>query len=165
MRNNFVIPKYNGAGIYCIINIENCRVYVGQSKNIHRRAYAHKNDFINNNHNISDLTTAYNNNYLFFIILDKYNNIDNEMLLFMEKVYMLAFDDLGFDLYNDKCVNDNYYGRVGKPNYIQVNVLADILWMTGATDKVKKAINNRFNMSPANLLRTKYRLLYYVKTA
>ena len=166
MKNNFIVPRYNGAGIYCIINIENCRVYVGKSKDIHNRAYSHKNALINNKHRISDLITAYNNNYLFFIILDRYNNdIDDEMLLFMEKVYMLAFDDLGFDLYNEKCVNDDYYGRIGKPNYIQLHVLTDVLWMTGALDNVKKAIDNKFGMSPANLLKTKYRLLYFVKSA
>ncbi|MCI5868003.1 MAG: GIY-YIG nuclease family protein [Dorea sp.] len=44
MKNSFFtnIPKYNGIGVYALINNRSKKMYIGSSKNIHQRIMQHK---------------------------------------------------------------------------------------------------------------------------
>ena len=43
MKNNKMIPEYDGPGIYALINTYSLSVYVGSTRNIRKRALQHYN--------------------------------------------------------------------------------------------------------------------------
>ena len=44
MKNNFItnVPKYDGIGVYALINNQTEKMYIGSSQNIHQRIIQHK---------------------------------------------------------------------------------------------------------------------------
>ena len=64
------MAKEKICGIYCIENIINHKKYIGQSQNVFRRMYNHKNLLRNNKHHNSYLQNSWNKygeNLSFFI--------------------------------------------------------------------------------------------------
>lgn len=54
------LGAYNESGIYCILNISNCKYYIGSSVNIRRRLYNHRYSLCKNNHPNKLLQNAFN---------------------------------------------------------------------------------------------------------
>lgn len=136
-KNNFTIPKYDGAGIYMILNIYEMKAYIGQSKNMHHRALNHKNKLKNSKHCISELNNAYKNNYLYFLIVHKVENANLNALKLLEKIYMLQCLDEGINLYNKQCLK---YGTKG----IIDNIIFDCERYFNANFTIRKVLERRF---------------------
>lgn len=100
------VPNIQGKGIYMILNLVDCKVYVGQAKNFNKRN--HFNQLISNRDN-SRLQSDYNDKeksieFIYFII-DENRGLEEpkeikQWLDKYEKVYMTLMEDLGFFLYN-----------------------------------------------------------------
>lgn len=90
-------------GIYFIKNLINNKVYIGQSKNIYRRAIYHRHELNNNKHSNSHLQYSYNkygsNNFLFGVI--EYCNID---LLTEKEKYYISIQEV--EIYNVRDAED-----------------------------------------------------------
>lgn len=83
-------------GVYVITNINNNKLYIGSSVDIHRRWKQHKRDLMNNKHHSSHLQSAYNkygSNVFKYQILELCNEED---LYSVEQFYMDYFKS-----YND----------------------------------------------------------------
>lgn len=98
----FCIPQYDGCGIYAIVNSQKMSCYIGSSKNIKLRAINHKTHLKKGKHSNKLLQKDFENGNSFrFIILCKLDsNIDNDLLIVYEKMYMLSAMDNYFELYN-----------------------------------------------------------------
>lgn len=93
--------KYNGPGVYAIIDIRNFKAYIGSSCRILNRAKQHLNLLKTGKHNTELLQNDYNNKCNFvFVVLEKCNNISDRKLLFKEYCYMYSIMNEGFTLYN-----------------------------------------------------------------
>ncbi len=98
----FDIPKYDGCGIYAIINVHKMMCYIGSSGNIKRRAEDHRNALKRNRHANKALQSDYNNGARFdFVILEKIvDDVAKDFLIAKEKMYMLSALDNCFSIYN-----------------------------------------------------------------
>ena len=95
------VPNIQGKGIYMILNLVDCKVYVGQAKNFNKRN--HFNQLISNRDN-SRLQSDYNDKeksieFIYFII-DENRGLEEpkeikQWLDKYEKVYMTLMEDFG----------------------------------------------------------------------
>lgn len=99
---DFRIPQYEGCRIYAIVNSQKMSCYIGSSKNIKLRAINHKAHLKKGKHHNKLLQKDFENGNSFrFIILCKLDsNIDNDLLIAYEKMYMISAMDNYFELYN-----------------------------------------------------------------
>ncbi|HIR13056.1 MAG TPA: hypothetical protein IAB31_03920, partial [Candidatus Choladousia intestinavium] len=95
----------NSGGIYVILNLIDCKAYVGQAKNFSNRT--HTLELYGGNDNNKALQTDYMNDDLeliYFVIgryVGKYiNDYDKHTFDRYEKLFMTLMEDLGFSLYN-----------------------------------------------------------------
>lgn len=94
------IPKYNGCGVYAIVNIVEFKVYIGSSYDVHRRLQVHLSKLTNGKHSIAELQKDFNNDFRFILLYECDKNIEKEDLLEKEYIFMLQFIERGFSLYN-----------------------------------------------------------------
>ncbi len=92
--------KYNGQGIYAIVNIRDLKVYIGSTDNIRARGKNHECTLKAGQHPNKELQKDYNDNKkLDFVLLEKTNYYDNRRL-FSEYCYMYEMLQDDFKLYN-----------------------------------------------------------------
>lgn len=92
--------KYNGPGVYAIIDIYNFKAYIGSSSDVLRRAKSHKSALKVGKHPIPELQKDYDNkNHFDFIVLEKCNCNERKRLL-KEYCYMYDMMSQDFILYN-----------------------------------------------------------------
>lgn len=98
------IPKTKEAGIYMIFNLDNKKTYIGATKNLHDRARKHAYDLKAKRHQSKEMQNDFSlGNRMRFVVLERVeSNISNEEIRNREWLYMLAFDDKGYELYNKK---------------------------------------------------------------
>ena len=100
------IPKYNGAGVYAIINKEEKKVYIGISNNIRNRILKHNSDLKKGIH-INKKLNNDRRKKLNVVILEKIPEL-NERNNLLEYVYMSWFYEMKFEMYNEQpknCLN------------------------------------------------------------
>lgn len=84
-----------------IFNFDKKKIYVGQTKNLNRRASQHLLHLKNGTHPNKDLLLDYQNGDVFyFAVLEETDNLPNEELIIFEKIYMLYFLESNCKLYN-----------------------------------------------------------------
>lgn len=85
-----------------IYNINNNKVYIGQTHNFRNRAVQHKSDLTRNTHRCKEMQKDFNEGmeFYFVILKDVGETCDNEELLLLEKQYMYCFYDKCMKLYN-----------------------------------------------------------------
>ena len=98
----FQTPDYDGCGIYAIVNSRKMICYIGSSRNIKRRAINHKTHLRQGKHSNKLLQKDYEDMCAFrFVILCKLeNDVEDDFLIALEKMYMLSAMDNHFDIYN-----------------------------------------------------------------
>lgn len=97
-----IYTKYEGPGVYAIIDSYNFKVYVGSTGNIRKRGKQHETALKRNDHPIKELQDDFNNKrkYHFdFIVLEKCNCSTRRRLL-KEYLYLYQFIEEGFCVYN-----------------------------------------------------------------
>ncbi len=103
------------SGIYCIINTQNNKIYVGQSSNLVRRRYSHFRQLRNGIHYNSHLQNSFNlygQQSFEFVVLEK---VESNLLLEREQHWLDLFSTTN-DVYNIKLnVGDTCYGSQRKP--------------------------------------------------
>lgn len=96
--------------IYCIINVENNKMYIGSSKNPHRRIREHKNMLLNNKHHSIKLQRAFDKHGIDNFIFDILECIDDDTCLReLEAKYIIEYDACknGYCMAEDtNCNND-----------------------------------------------------------
>ena len=91
--------------IYAIINNENCRVYIGESKQPINRFYQHLRTLKNGTHANKELQKDYNKgNSFIFKRLREYKEDDEETIRYYELFYMDIFREQGIELYNSETI-------------------------------------------------------------
>ena len=94
-------PKERNGGIYMILNVRSCKIYIGQTQNFRNRFQQHWNSLKNNSHKNEILQHDYDNGDEFvFAILENMKTTNTDKRLLREKLYVLAFYDKGIKLYN-----------------------------------------------------------------
>lgn len=93
------VPRGDFGGIYAIVNIENKRVYIGQSQNIPSRARSHDDALSSGEHPIEMLQNDSGKN-LVFIVLKKIEPFKSDEALISESLYIYQFKKEKFELYN-----------------------------------------------------------------
>ena len=71
------INKYQGMGVYAIVNVFNGKRYVGSSLNVSKRIWAHKSYLRSNNHHSSYLQNSYNKygeNSFLYLLIEKFDS-------------------------------------------------------------------------------------------
>lgn len=79
-------------GIYFIKNIVNNKVYIGSSKDIHKRINSHKLNLFKNKHHSKKLQKSYNKYGKDSFIFDILEICDNQNLEIKEKEWIIYFD-------------------------------------------------------------------------
>lgn len=92
----------NHGGVYLILNVLDCKVYVGQAKNFNNRSHL---DVLNQRGDTKDLQDDYDDKekglqFVYLVVVDKGKKMKKKVLNFYEKLYMTLMEDLGFSLYN-----------------------------------------------------------------
>lgn len=100
MEKIFTIPKYEGSGIYAIVNIEKGKVYIGATSSIRTRALLHESQLRNGCHGNKNLSQDIGDKLDFLILCKTNKSISKDELLILEKLYMLYIKKQGFELYN-----------------------------------------------------------------
>ena len=91
--------------IYAIINNENRRVYIGESKQPINRFYQHLRTLKNGTHANKELQKDYNKgNSFIFKRLREYKEGDEETIRYYELLYMDIFREQGIELYNSETI-------------------------------------------------------------
>lgn len=83
--------KEDFAGVYCILNNVNKKIYIGSSIHIKRRISEHKRALLNNRHENSHLQRAWNKygeNNFEFEVLEKYDGNNINELRLLEQYWM-----------------------------------------------------------------------------
>lgn len=100
MTGKIQIPKYDGCGVYAIVNIVEFKVYIGSSHDVHRRFQVHLSKLKNGKHSIAELQKDFNDDFRFIVLHECDKNIAKDDLLDKEYIFMLQFIERGFSLYN-----------------------------------------------------------------
>lgn len=89
--------------IYAIINNENCRAYIGESRQPINRFYQHLRTLKNGTHANKELQKDYDKgNSFIFKRLREYREDDEETIRYYELLYMDIFRKQGIELYNSE---------------------------------------------------------------
>ena len=91
----------NYGGIYVILNVLECKVYVGQSMKLNDRD--HISELQNRIDNNIKLQNDYNDlkkEFVYFIVVSYQETIEKMRLNAYEQLYIKIFEDLGFFVYN-----------------------------------------------------------------
>ena len=109
------MAKEKICGIYCIENIINHKKYIGQSQNVFRRMYNHKNLLRNNKHHNSYLQNSWNKygekSFIFYLIeVCDMSNIDD-----LERYYISKFNTTD----SSKGYNLESGGNIGKKHSLK----------------------------------------------
>ena len=95
MKNNKMIPEYDGPGIYALINTYSLSVYVGSTRNIRKRALQHYNCIKQKNHKNKLINKLFCFGSYRFIILEKFdNNVDDYFMRIKERMYIYEFSKI-----------------------------------------------------------------------
>lgn len=92
--------KYNGPGVYAIIDIYNFKVYIGSSQNVLLRGKNHLSLLKRKKHNIKELQKDYDNKNDFDFILIEKANCSTRKRLLKEYCYIYLMIKEGFSIYN-----------------------------------------------------------------
>lgn len=116
--------KKSKSGIYCILNIQNNKKYIGSSIRISTRWYEHKFDLKMGKHVNKHLQKSWDkygeNNFKFFII-EEFETTNRTDLYILEDKYILEFDTLNIEkgynteLAGNKIKSSENTNRVYKP--------------------------------------------------
>lgn len=99
------IPKSKDGGIYMILNVDNGKsVYIGQTRNFHKRAQEHKNALLKGIHSNKAMQADFDTgNRMKFVALEV---VDSEMSggdrRSRELLYMSTFKKEWYQLYNEE---------------------------------------------------------------
>ena len=109
------MAKEKICGIYCIENIINHKKYIGQSQNVFRRMYNHKNLLRNNKHHNAYLQNSWNKygekSFIFYLIeVCDMSNIDD-----LERYYISKFNTTD----SSKGYNLESGGNIGKKHSLK----------------------------------------------
>ena len=101
-RAVFEIPKNRHGGVYMIYNVNNHRVYIGETHDFAERATQHKYHLLGNRHPNKQLQIDFNagNDFVFVILEDMGASCNDRDLGIREKQYMFAFLWKYVKLYN-----------------------------------------------------------------
>lgn len=92
--------KYEGPGVYAIIDIDNFCAYVGSADNILRRAKSHKSSLKSGKHHAEKLQKDFNSKHKFDFVLIEKTNCSQRKRLLKEYCYIYEMLQAGFILYN-----------------------------------------------------------------
>ena len=100
----FEIPENTKAGIYMLFNMNNKKVYIGQTTNFQRRAMHHCYQLLNNDHVNKKVQSDFNNGMEFcFVILEEAKeDCTKEELRILELQYIYTFHSKSMKLYNQE---------------------------------------------------------------
>lgn len=136
----FFVPQYDKAGIYAVVNRTKMIAYIGQSRNIKRRAEQHKTKIANRKHDVKEINDDFNDDFSFLVLHRFYDeSVSDEKLCLYEKLYMLTMIDAGFELYNN---NDaGYYKDI---NSVSWSVCCDLMSYIGTRENVNDAYFDKY---------------------
>lgn len=119
-KDCFEIPESTKAGIYMLFNMNNKKVYIGQTKNFRKRATEHSSQLLNNSHINKKVQNDFNNGMEFcFVILEEVEESrTKEELRILELQYIYAFRVKSMKLYNQESIERTkdllFYEMVGQ---------------------------------------------------
>ena len=131
----------NGRGIYIILNILDCKVYVGQAKRFWKRTHL---ETLQRGKDNSNLQTDYNNGseFVYLVVRNLYD--DSEDLDKYERLYMTLLEDFGLTLYNHNISKKDRNSE--KLGFNEAERLSE-------EDKIIKLFLKYFNIEPKDLVK------------
>ena len=107
-RKLFEIPQNKHGGIYMLYNVNNHKVYIGETHNFRERATQHKYNLLSNRHSNKKLQNDFNsgNDFVFVILEDMGEFCNDKDLILRETLYMYAFLWKYVKLYNRQTINE-----------------------------------------------------------
>ena len=101
--DNLIEVKVDNGGIYVILNVLECKAYVGQTKDFSKRTHISELEHGIDNSNLQDDFDNIDKEreFVYFVVVDAGNKPEKRILDTYEKLYMTLMEDLGFYLYND----------------------------------------------------------------
>ena len=152
-KKYFKIPKYKGAAIYGIVNIDDMKIYIGKTKNVQNRAKQHLAALESGKHANKALQRD-EEKYLRFLVL--YNVPDQEIkyMNLLEKIYMLGSIYRGYNLYNvaGPCNSEE----------LRRAIVNDALYYFNAEDNIENSIFNEYKSHTWNIKNMRYKRERYL---
>lgn len=130
LKGNRKMSISKKSGIYVIVNIEKCKIYVGQAREFNNRDHSYE---LKKGYDSSELQQDYNNvqtELVYFIVGDFVGDFEKADLNMYEKLYMTLMEEVGLDLYNKQCndtknsKNNRAIDKLGV-NYIVYNEIKE----------------------------------------
>ena len=136
----FEVPKYKGACIYAIVNIEDLKIYVGSTKNAQKRARNHEYCIRNRQHVVKEINEDAEKRFDFVILQKVSSDTQTWLLHVLEKMFMLVISSNGWKLYNvqPKCVGD-YRGMC-------VDIAQTFVGENNTRNKFEKSFKQKFGI-------------------
>lgn len=154
--NFFKIPRYDGCGVYAIVSWEDMSCYIGSSRNIKQRATQHHTLLKAGIHQNRNLQKAYNDGKILrFLLLSKLpKEIENDVLLMIEYLYMLQISFKCFGLYNVVPSSDCYRTR---QEVLMVHIIARLDMLVSASSNIENALQKEYGSKSGYMRNTKYK--------
>lgn len=120
-------------GVYIILNVLECKAYVGQAKKFGNRTHLSDLAGGRDNSGLQACYDAQDHDLIYFKAVVGTQILDKEMLDAYEKLYMTLLEDMGFTLYNHNIQKkDRTFDKLGLG--------------TGEDERAKKALNEDFHI-------------------
>lgn len=160
--------KDSVCGIYCIVNVENSKKYVGKSKNIYKRIYQHRYDILNDryrneNEYFRNSVKKYGVECFKYYVLEECTIPEtSERELYWMDTLGTTNRDKGFNLRRDSST-----GMVtSKETSLKISERLKREWSQGLRDGHSEKLKKRWAEDPERVERqgrmfTKYKTKYY----
>ena len=152
MKKYFKIPKYKGAGIYGVVNIEDMKIYIGQTTNVHNRAKQHLQSLEHKSHHNTELQKD-SDKSLRFLVLYEVPDSEIKYLKLLEKLYMLEAHEKGYKLYNIQGSTE--------VDELSKSIVNDALYYFNTNRNIENAILKEYKSHTWNIKNMKYRHQYF----
>lgn len=147
-KNIFKIPKEKTPCVYAIINAYDMKIYIGSTKNAHKRALQHSFELKSGKHGNKELQEDINKG-LKFSILYELKECEIEHIKVLEKLYMFQSLEKGFKLYNKLGFTDK--GKLEK------DIAYDFCISYKTSENFEKVFRKTFNANSWHLKNVIYR--------
>ena len=137
----FEIPKYKGACIYAIVNVEDLKIYVGSTRNAQKRARNHEYCIRSKQHVVKGINEDAEKRFDFVILQKLSDETPSWLIQTIEKMFMLIISSNGWKLYN---IHPKKH--IGSYRDMCVDIAQDFVHQNRTKERFEKAFKEMYGI-------------------